>query len=201
MRLRTIIPLSLLVTLGAGVACKKPAPAPTVDLAAEEAKRKAEAEEARRKAEEDKRKAEAEAARLKQEEEAKRKAEAEEARRKAEADFQAAAKAALVDINFAFDKSGIRDEDKAKLEGIAEFMKKFAQANVKIEGHCDERGTVEYNLALGERRAAAAQAYLTNLGVAAGRLSTISFGKERPKVEGHSEASFLANRRAEFKLQ
>lgn len=199
MRLRTIIPLSLLVVLGAGVACKKPAPAPTVDLAAEEAKRKA--EEEKRRAEEDARRRAEEEARRKQEEEARRKAEAEEARRKAEADFQSAAKTALVDINFDFDKSGIREADKAKLEGIAAFMKQFAQANVKIEGHCDERGTVEYNLALGERRAAAAQAYLTNLGVAAGRLSTISFGKERLKVEGRDEASFLANRRAEFKLQ
>ena len=72
---------------------------------------------------------------------------------------------------------------------------------MQIQGNCDERGTVEYNLALGERRAHAAQEYLVTLGVSVDRLSTISFGKEKPKVEGHDDASWLINRRDEFKLQ
>jgi len=202
---RTVIPLAVIVALGAGMACKKPGPSPEAVKAAEdEAARKAAEEEARRKAE-----AEA-AARKAAEEEARRKAEAEaaaEAARKAAAEaeklaaYKKAAEAALKDINFEFDKSAIREADKAKLQVVADFLKAFPQAKLQIEGHCDERGTVEYNLALGERRAHAAQAYLTTLGVAEGRLSTISYGKERPKVQGSNEQSWLANRRAEFKLQ
>lgn len=201
---RTVIPLAVIVALGASMACKKPGPSPEAIKAAEdEAARKAAEEEARRKAE-----AEA-AARKAAEEEARRKAEAEaaaEAARKAaeaekQAAFKKAAEAALKDINFEFDKSAIREADKAKLQVVADFLKAFPQAKLQIEGHCDERGTVEYNLALGERRAHAAQAYLTTLGVAEGRLTTISFGKERPKVQGSNEQSWLANRRAEFKLQ
>jgi peptidoglycan-associated lipoprotein len=187
MRLRKVVPLAVLVTLGAGIACKKPVPAPVVDTSAEDAKRKAAEEEARKQREAD---------------EARRKAEAEEARRKAEADtYRKATESALKDINFDFDKYAIRDTDKAKLQGIADFLKQFGQAKLKIEGHCDERGTVEYNMALGEKRAAAAQAYLVSLGVSQDRLSTISFGKERPKVQGKDEESYLVNRRSEFKLQ
>lgn len=201
---RTIIPAALMLTLGVGVACKKPAPAPKVDeeaakrLAEEEARKKAE-EEARLKAEEARRQAEiAEAAR-------KAAAEKAEAARKAEAEklaaYKAAAEAALKDINFAFDKSAIRDSDKPKLQSVADFMKAFPQAKVQLEGHCDERGTIEYNIALGERRAHAAKSYLAGLGVAEDRLSTISYGKERPKVQGRDEESWLINRRCEFKLQ
>jgi peptidoglycan-associated lipoprotein len=69
---------------------------------------------------------------------------------------------------------------------------------VRIEGHCDERGTVEYNLALGDRRARAAKEQLVSLGVPAGRLRTISYGKERPSDPGHGEAAWAQNRRAEF---
>jgi peptidoglycan-associated lipoprotein len=192
---RTLIPLAVLLTLGAGVACKKPAPAPEPPKTEEapkppvtnddEAKRKAE-EEARRKAEEE--------ARLRAE------AAAAEAARKAAA-YKAAAEAALKDINFDFDKSAIREMDKPKLQAIADFMKAYPQANVQIEGHCDERGTVEYNLALGERRAYAAQSYLVSLGTADTRLSSISYGKERPKVQGKDEETWMINRRCEFKLQ
>ena len=107
----------------------------------------------------------------------------------------------LWDINFALDKSAIRGTDKPKLQAIADLLKAFPQGKHQIEGHCDERGTTEYNLALGERRAHAAKSYLTGLGVAEDRLSTISYGKERPKVEGKDEASWLINRRCEFKIQ
>jgi peptidoglycan-associated lipoprotein len=198
---RNLIPLAVVVALGAGVACKKPAPVAETPKVDEDAARKAAEEEARRKAA-----AEAEAARKAAEEEARRKAEAEaEAAKKAEAEklaaYKAAAEAALVDINYDFDKSGIREADKAKLQAIADFLKAFPQAKIQVEGHADERGTVEYNLALGERRAHAAQAYLVTLGSAEARISTISFGKERPKVQGHDEKSWFANRRAEFKLQ
>jgi peptidoglycan-associated lipoprotein len=91
--------------------------------------------------------------------------------------------------------------DKPKLQAIASFMKSFASARIMIEGHCDERGTVEYNLALGDRRAFAAQNYLSGLGVNRDRLGTISYGKEKPKVAGQNEESYLINRRDEFKLQ
>lgn len=117
------------------------------------------------------------------------------------AEFQKAASAALKDINFDFDRSDIRDVDKPKLQAIASFMKSFASARIMIEGHCDERGTVEYNLALGDRRAFAAQNYLSGLGVNRDRMGTISYGKEKPKVTGQNEESFLINRRGEFKLQ
>lgn len=112
-----------------------------------------------------------------------------------------AAEAALKDINFDFDKSDIREVDKPKLQAISDFMKAYAMAKVQIEGHCDERGTVEYNLALGERRAFATQSYLVGLGTPESRLSTISYGKERPKVQGKDEETWLVNRRCEFKLQ
>lgn len=193
---RNLIPLSLILVLGAGVACKKPAPAPVEPPKAQapsgptqeelDAQKRAAEDEARRKAE-----AEAEAARK-----AAAAAEAEK-----EAAYKRAAEAALKDINFDYDKSDIREADKAKLQAIADFLKAYPQAKLQIEGHCDERGTVEYNLALGERRAHSAQAYLVGLGVASDRLSTISYGKEKPKVQGHDEESWLANRRCEFKLQ
>lgn len=117
------------------------------------------------------------------------------------AEFQKAASAALKDINFDFDKSDIRDPDKPKLQAIASFMKSYASARIMIEGHCDERGTVEYNLALGDRRAFAAQNYLSSLGVNRDRLGTISYGKEKPKAMGQNEESWFINRRDEFKLQ
>lgn len=124
--------------------------------------------------------------------------------RKAEAERMAAMKtaaaAALKDINFDFDKSDIRDADKGKLQGIADFMRKYSSVKVLIEGHCDERGTIEYNIALGNRRAAAALSYLKALGVADERFDMVSFGKERPKRVGHDEESWFVNRRCEFKM-
>lgn len=188
---RIIIPIAVLMTLGAGVACKKPAPAPEAPKAETPAPQPVDDSEAKRKA------AEEEARRL-AEEEARRKAEAEAARLAA---YKQAADAALKDINFDFDRSDIRELDKPKLQAIADFMKAYPQANVQIEGHCDERGTVEYNLALGERRAHAAQSYLVTLGTSEARLSSISYGKERPKVQGVDEETWLINRRCEFKLQ
>lgn len=105
---------------------------------------------------------------------------------------------ALQDIHFDFDKSDIRPEAREILKGNADWMKANAGAKVQIEGHCDERGTEEYNLALGERRANAVKNYIVSLGVEADRLYTISYGKEMPLDPGHGEAAWAKNRRAHF---
>ena len=131
---------------------------------------------------------------------------AEEAARKASeaekaAAFKRAADAALMTIHFDYDKSEIKEKDRAILQGIADFMKAFPAAKVEIEGHCDERGTNEYNLALGNKRAAAALAYLKTLGVDEARFSTISYGKEKPLCTEAKEACWTQNRRGEFKLK
>jgi peptidoglycan-associated lipoprotein len=99
-------------------------------------------------------------------------------------------------IFFAFDKSTISAEARAILERQAAFAKTNAQLTFTVEGHCDERGTREYNLALGERRATADKNALVSLGVQASRLQTISYGKERPAVVGSNEAAWAQNRRA-----
>jgi len=179
-----------------GVACKKPAPAPAQPaVPAAEAAPAAPDTNAQKQADEDaaRRRAEAEA-------EAARKAAAAAEMARANK-FRADAEAALKDVNFDFDKSDIREIDKPKLQAIADFLKAYPQAKLQIAGNCDERGTVEYNLALGERRAHAAQNYLTGLGVAEARLSSISYGKEKPKVQGKDEESWLINRNCQFTLQ
>ncbi len=102
----------------------------------------------------------------------------------------------LKDIHFNFDKYDIRPEDVAILRENAALLKKYPKVKIQIEGHCDERGTVEYNLALGERRATSTKNYLVSLGISADRLSTISYGKERPLDPGHNEEAWTKNRRA-----
>jgi peptidoglycan-associated lipoprotein len=102
----------------------------------------------------------------------------------------------LKDIHFDFDKYNIRPGDAEILKGNAALLKKYPKVKVQIEGHCDERGTVEYNLALGERRANATKKYLISLGISADRISTISYGKERPLDSGHNEEAWAKNRRA-----
>jgi peptidoglycan-associated lipoprotein len=97
-------------------------------------------------------------------------------------------------IFFDFNKADLRPDARQQIEKWADFLKKNPQDTVTVEGHCDERGTREYNLALGERRAAAAQKYLIALGIDAKRISTISYGKERPAV-GSNEAAWAQNRR------
>lgn len=129
---------------------------------------------------------------------------AQEQARQAEAMRQAEmaemAKAAFVneDVHFAFDSSFIDAEAERILAQKAAWLQDNADAGVQIEGHCDERGTSAYNLALGERRANAVQQYLTVLGIAADRLSTISYGEEQPLDPGHDEAAWSRNRRAHF---
>lgn len=101
----------------------------------------------------------------------------------------------LKDVFFDFDKSSIRDDQKAALNDNVGWLKVSGQAKITIEGHCDERGTAEYNLGLGERRAKAVKDYLVAAGVAADRVATISYGKERPFVLGHDESAWKWNRR------
>ena len=102
----------------------------------------------------------------------------------------------LKDNHFDFDKYDIRPKDVAILRENAALLKKYPKVKIQIEGHCDERGTVEYNLALGERRATSTKNYLVSLGISADRLSTISYGKERPLDPGHNEEAWTKNRRA-----
>lgn len=102
----------------------------------------------------------------------------------------------LKDIHFDFDKYDIRPQDGAILRENAALLKKYTNLKVQIEGHCDERGTVEYNLALGERRANRTKDYLVSLGISSDRVSTISYGKEKPLDPGHNEAAWAKNRRA-----
>lgn len=99
---------------------------------------------------------------------------------------------------FEYDSAELTADARAALDGDAAILKKYASWAVTIEGHCDERGTAEYNLALGERRAAAAQSYLVSLGIPSGRLRTVSYGKEFPFDPGHDEAAWAKNRRAHF---
>ncbi len=101
-------------------------------------------------------------------------------------------------IYFEFDKFDIKPESKQVLARKAELLKKFPQIKVSIQGHCDERGTEEYNLALGERRARAAYEFLTYSGVAPTQMEIISYGKLRPAVQGHDESAWAKNRRDEF---
>ncbi len=98
-------------------------------------------------------------------------------------------------VFFAFDSSSLTPEAKAILDRQATWMGQYGSVKVAVEGHCDERGTREYNLALGERRASAVRNYLVGKGVAADRLSTISYGKERPESADHDEAAYARNRR------
>jgi len=98
-------------------------------------------------------------------------------------------------VFFDFDRSDLKPEARAQIERWAAWLTRYPQRTVVIEGHCDERGTREYNLALGERRANAALQYLLSLGIAANRVTTISYGKERPTVVGSNEAAWSQNRR------
>jgi peptidoglycan-associated lipoprotein len=107
----------------------------------------------------------------------------------------------MLPIYYDFDKSNIRDDQKARLEGNADFLKANPRLDIRIEGNCDERGTNEYNMALGERRAQSAKKYLVNLGVPMHRINTMSYGEEKPLLYGHDEYSWAQNRRADFVIQ
>ncbi len=102
------------------------------------------------------------------------------------------------DIYFDFDKYDIRPEGKPVLDGIASWLMKNTDAKLSIEGHCDERGTNEYNLALGDRRARSARDFLIALGVPAKRIETVSYGEEKPQCTEQTEECWAKNRRAHF---
>ena len=104
----------------------------------------------------------------------------------------------LKPVFFALDSDELAGDGQKTLDEDAAVLKKYPTWTVTIEGHCDERGTAEYNLALGERRAVAARAYLVSLGISADRLRTVSYGKEFPFDPGHDEAAYAKNRRAHF---
>ena len=107
-------------------------------------------------------------------------------------------KAELQPAFFDFDSYTLRDDARAALDKDARVLRENAQVAVTIEGHCDERGTVEYNQALGEKRAQAARDYVVAAGIAASRIQVISYGKERPFDSGHDESAWAKNRRAHF---
>ena len=185
----------ILMVMGLLTACPKKqtivseeAKAPAVDIEAD-AKAKAEAE-----------------AKAKKEAEARIKAEAEaKARAKAEAAARAetAAKEALrfEDIHFDFDMYEIKGNDKEILSDLADWLLKNKDANLVLEGHADDRGNSAYNLALGERRAQSAKEYLVTLGVIAARISTTSYGQEKPVCSEPNEDCWWKNRRAHFSIQ
>ena len=104
----------------------------------------------------------------------------------------------LLPIYFDFDKSTIRENQRGRIEKNAAFLKENKLFRVRIEGNCDERGTNEYNMALGERRAIGAKKYLVNLGIHEDRMHTISYGEEKPLLYGHDEYSWAQNRRDDF---
>jgi peptidoglycan-associated lipoprotein len=104
----------------------------------------------------------------------------------------------LADIHFELDSAALGDEARATLEKHALWLQGHRDVKVAVEGHCDDRGTVDYNLALGEQRARATRDYLVGLGVSADRLRVVSYGKERPLDPGNNEAAWARNRRAHF---
>lgn len=104
----------------------------------------------------------------------------------------------LQPLFFELDSNDVSTSGQQVLQANAAVLKKYPNMQITIEGHCDERGTAEYNLALGERRALAARTYLVSLGIAADRIKTVSYGKEFPFDAGHDESAWLKNRRAHF---
>lgn len=172
------------------------------ESAAERERAKLEAEQKEREAKE------REAARIREEEAKKEQERKEQAKRELEKSLvskktpgiegEVFESSLLKDVYFDFDKYDIRPEDTKVLKDSAALLMKHPGVKIQIEGHCDERGTNEYNLALGERRCNSAKKYLISVGVPESRLSTISYGEERPLDSGHDEGAWAKNRRAHF---
>jgi peptidoglycan-associated lipoprotein len=104
----------------------------------------------------------------------------------------------LSDVYFDYDKSDIRDDARPLLQKDADWLRRWTSTSITVEGHCDERGSSEYNIALGERRAKAVKDYLASLGISADRVLTVSKGKEQPVCTDHNEACWQQNRRGHF---
>ena len=107
----------------------------------------------------------------------------------------------LKTVSFAYNSNQLDDQARTILQGNAEWLKAHPSYNVEIAGHCDERGSIGYNVALGDRRASAVKDYLVTLGAAGDKLGTVTFGKEKPLDPGHNEAAWAKNRRAEFTIK
>ena len=134
-----------------------------------------------------------------QEETARRETQAREAARRETEAREAARKAAQLEpVYFDYDQWSIREDQKDIMLKNAEWLKANPRVEVRVEGHCDERGTAEYNLALGQKRAEAGKAYLEGLGINSQRISALSYGKERPFDPGHNEDAWAKNRRLDF---
>ena len=118
-----------------------------------------------------------------------------------EANIPVTSESVLKDVNFAFDSYKLDPKAQEILKANASWLNANAATKVQVEGHCDERGTSEYNMVLGANRARAAADYLRSLGVAGNRLSTVSYGKELPLDPAHNEAAWAKNRRAHFNIQ
>ena len=108
------------------------------------------------------------------------------------------AKGYLKDAFFDFDKADLREDARTSLSADADWLKQYSSIQVLVEGHCDERGTEEYNLSLGEKRASAVKSYLASLGVSGSRIRTVSYGKDRPFCTDHNESCWQENRRGHF---
>ena len=106
----------------------------------------------------------------------------------------------MKDVNFDYDSYTINSSELPKINAVGNYLKQNREIKIVAEGHCDERGTLEYNLALGQKRAEAVKAYLVKMGVDGSRISAISFGKEVPVDPGHAEDAWAKNRRAHFKI-
>ncbi len=170
-----------MVIAGCGGGAPQPEPEPQVNQTRdEEAERAAREAEARRREEEMRRREE------------------EEARRRAEAERRRVLSILAERVHFDFDKSDIRPDAEAVLQRKVTVLREYPDIKLRIEGHADERGSNEYNLALGQRRAEAVRRYLLSYGLDASRFTTISYGEERPLVAAHNEEAWAQNRRAEF---
>ena len=110
-------------------------------------------------------------------------------------------KARIQSVYFDFDRSDIRADQRDKVSGDADLFRKWTEWKIRVEGNCDERGTTEYNLALGERRANAGKQALVAAGIDASRITSVSYGKDRPVDPGHDEAAWAKNRRDDFKVE
>jgi peptidoglycan-associated lipoprotein len=191
MKIVRVVPLLLLGMAAAGACRKKPpaGPQPYTSTATDSAARaradSLRADSLRRAQEGDQ---QAERDRLERE------------RRQREAATSVARNALTEIVFFQYDSDEISPDAEQKLAAKAAVLRANPGVRLRIEGHCDQRGSTEYNLALGQRRAEAVRAYLLNLGVDGSRLATMSYGKERPLEEGESEEAFARNRRAEFEV-
>ncbi len=191
-RLSRAVPLLALATVSAVSACRRTPPAQTEPTPAAGADA-----DALRRARED---SIARAEQARRDEEARRAREAEEARRRL-ADAAANARSALeAVVYYEFDSAELTDAGRSTLDAKIPAMSANPSVRIRIAGHTDERGSDEYNLALGQRRASAAKRYLTERGVEGARVDVISYGEERPAVQGGDESAWQQNRRAEFQI-